>query len=96
MFIILCNFSTVYAWKLSRTKQLTTAAVASIDNAMTNVNVLSNDYFETVDQTDNACFYFPDLALGEAVILPGLCDLNVPVVRDFNAERVRNVDVFVF
>lgn len=70
---------------------MSTTANSDINNAMANIDVLSNVYFEPVDQSDNACFYFPDLAPGEAVILPGQCDDDLPVVRNFEADKVRNL-----
>ncbi|XP_045533460.1 uncharacterized protein LOC123720756 isoform X1 [Pieris brassicae] len=78
----------IYSWKLSRNQNgLSTEAHGNIDNVMSNVVVLERRYYENVDQTDNACFYLPDLAPGEPVILEGQCDLDIPVVENFNATE---------
>ncbi|XP_045485998.1 uncharacterized protein LOC110999208 isoform X1 [Pieris rapae] len=78
----------IYSWKLSRDQNgLSTEANRNIDNVMSNVVVLDSRYYENVDQTDDACFYLPDLAPGEPVILDGQCDLDIPVVENFNATE---------
>lgn len=70
---------------------LTAAAETSIDNfiASADIVVLNNTYFETIDQSDDACFYLPDLAPGEPVIIVGQCDPNIKVVQDFQPHKVR-------
>lgn len=85
----------VWAWKLSRAKLLSDNGKTQIDTAIANnpTVTLRNDYFEPVDQSDDACFYFPDLEPGAPVILPGLCDTadNIPYIRDFNLTAVRSM-----
>ncbi|KAG6455295.1 hypothetical protein O3G_MSEX009121 [Manduca sexta] len=81
------DFRGVWSWKLSRTKQLSAAANTAINNAIANIDVLQNRYYERIDQSDNACFYLPDLGPGEPVEFVGQCDTNVPVVQAFNAAR---------
>ncbi|XP_037294072.1 uncharacterized protein LOC115446804 isoform X2 [Manduca sexta] len=81
------DFRGVWSWKLSRTKQLSAAANTAINNAIANIDVLQNRYYELIDQSDNACFYLPDLGPGEPVEFVGQCDTNVPVVQAFNAAR---------
>ncbi|RVE53897.1 hypothetical protein evm_001559 [Chilo suppressalis] len=80
------DFRAIYSWKLSRTTELSPAANTSITNAMANVQVLSQEYFERIDQSLNACFYLPELAPGEPIILVGQCDPNIPVKPNFNAS----------
>lgn len=84
-------FSTVWAWKLSRSKQLSAQGNTQINNLLANspTVTLRNEYFEPIDQTDYACFFFPDLAPGEPVIVPGQCEPNVPVMQNFDASLVR-------
>ncbi|KAJ2953455.1 hypothetical protein O0L34_g1049 [Tuta absoluta] len=77
----------VYAWKLSRNQQgLTAAANTAINTAMTNVTVLDQRYFETVDQTEAGCTSLPVIPAGQPIILDGQCDPNIEVVKNFNAS----------
>ncbi|XP_013135715.1 PREDICTED: uncharacterized protein LOC106101136 [Papilio polytes] len=81
------DYRAVYSWKLSRTKQLSTAANTAINNAIANIQVLDDRYYETIDQSNDACFYLPDIPSGQPVILPGECDPNINVVQNFNPVR---------
>ncbi|CAH2044979.1 unnamed protein product, partial [Iphiclides podalirius] len=81
------SFRAVYSWKLSRTKQLSAAANTAINNAISNIVVLDNRYYENIDQSDAACFYLPQLSLNEPVVFPGQCDPNISVVQNFQPER---------
>ncbi|XP_068619407.1 uncharacterized protein [Battus philenor] len=81
------DFRAVYSWKLSRTKQLSAAANTAINSAIANITVLDNIYYENIAQTDQACFYLPDLGPTQPVIFPGQCDVNIEVVRNFNPVR---------
>ncbi|GBP17935.1 Apolipoprotein D [Eumeta japonica] len=89
----------VRSWKLSRSRSgLSADAENAINQAMSSIEVLSNDYFETTDQSDDACFYLPDLAPGEPVILNGQCDLTIPVEMNFDPSRYeglwRNIESY--
>ncbi|XP_037876122.1 chlorophyllide A binding protein isoform X2 [Bombyx mori] len=81
------DFRGIWSWKLSRTRHLSTASANAINNAIAPIVVLNNDYYERIDQSDDACFHLPNLAPGEPVILPGQCDPNIAVVRNFNTAR---------
>ncbi|CAK1583857.1 unnamed protein product [Parnassius mnemosyne] len=81
------DFRAIYSWKLSRTKQLSAAANTAINNAIANITVLDNMYYENIDQSDNACFYLPEVSPGEPVDFPGRCDPNISVVQNFNLTR---------
>lgn len=59
----------------------------AITNAIANVDVLRNDYFETIDQSNDACFYYPILGPGELVMFPGQCG-NITAMPNFNATAV--------
>lgn len=78
----------VWSWKLSRTKQLTAASSTAIDNAMANIDVVENRYFQSIDQSDQACFYLPEIAAGQPVIFPGQCDTTITGVNNFSPSRV--------
>lgn len=58
-----------------------------MDSAISSIVVLDNEYYEPIDQTDTACFFLPELAEGEPIILPGQCE-DVPVVQNFDAVAV--------
>ncbi|XP_046971595.1 uncharacterized protein LOC124538552 isoform X1 [Vanessa cardui] len=81
------DFAAVYSWKLSRTKQLTAAANVAINNAISNIVVLENRYYETIDQSDEACFYLPEAVPNQPVEFDGQCDESIAVVQNFDAAR---------
>ncbi|XP_045502727.1 uncharacterized protein LOC123699752 [Colias croceus] len=74
----------VWSWKLSRSPTMSNADTQVINNLMSNINVLDDRYFQNTNQTDAACFYYPDIPLEEPVIFPGQCDQTLPVVTNFN------------
>ncbi|KAL0819468.1 hypothetical protein ABMA28_007573 [Loxostege sticticalis] len=92
------DYRRVFSWKLSRTRSLSPAANESIDSVIDSIDVLHNQYYEDVDQSDDACFFLPDFVAGEPVIFPGQCDPNVPVVQNFNASaylgRWRTIELY--
>lgn len=73
---------------MSRTRSLSEQAINAIDQIIQNVQVLNNRFYESVDNTDDACFYFP-VENGEPVIFRGICDENIQVVTNFRADDVR-------
>ncbi|CAG4957186.1 unnamed protein product [Colias eurytheme] len=81
------NSRRIYSWKLGRTKQLSTASNTAITSSMANVQVLDQRYFKTTNQSEEACFHLPDLAEGQTVVLPGQCDVNIPVVANFDVAK---------
>uniref|UniRef100_A0A2A4JVA8 Lipocalin/cytosolic fatty-acid binding domain-containing protein n=1 Tax=Heliothis virescens TaxID=7102 RepID=A0A2A4JVA8_HELVI len=81
------DYREIWSWKLSRSRQLSNAGSQAIDNAMSAVDVLRNEYFEDIPQTDTACFYYPVLGPTDPVIFPGQCDANIPVIQDFDIDR---------
>lgn len=91
MFIILVRLYilfTVYSWKLSRTKQLSVVANTSINNTIASIPVLDNKYYEDIDQSDEGCFFLPELSPGSPVEFVGQCDPNITVVQNFDPVRV--------
>ncbi|XP_047512727.1 uncharacterized protein LOC125054729 isoform X2 [Pieris napi] len=85
------NERQVYSWKLSRSQQLSAAANTQINNVKATIPVLDSKYYKNIDQSDAACFHLPDFTPGESVILPGKCDDNIPVERNFDAQRYSGV-----
>ncbi|PZC77812.1 hypothetical protein B5X24_HaOG202923 [Helicoverpa armigera] len=81
------DFRGVWSWKLSRTKQLSAAANTAIASIVASNVVLQDTYFERIDQSDEACFYLPELERGEAVILPGQCDTSIRGITNFDITR---------
>ncbi|XP_038206910.1 uncharacterized protein LOC119828739 [Zerene cesonia] len=81
------DYRRVFSWKLSRTQDLSLNATTAINNAISNITVLDDRYYENIDQSDSACFYLPNLTPNEPVILPGQCDPNITVVQNFNVTR---------
>ncbi|XP_063628207.1 uncharacterized protein LOC134799701 [Cydia splendana] len=80
------DYRGIWSWKLSRTKELSSSASTIIDEAISSIDVLGNEYYEQVDQSDPACFYLPDLEPGEPIVIVGQCQANIPVVQNFNAD----------
>ncbi|XP_050551204.1 uncharacterized protein LOC118275267 isoform X3 [Spodoptera frugiperda] len=78
------NYRQVHSWKLSRSRELSNTGNAAINDAITNIDVIDNRYFDNTDQSDEACFHLPDLAPGEDVVLPGRCDTTIKGIDDFN------------
>lgn len=72
---------------MSRTRQLSDAAITNINNVINSIEVLNNRYFEEVDNSDAGCFYYP-IPDGNAVEFRGQCDENVRVVTNFDVPRV--------
>ncbi|CAF4867620.1 unnamed protein product [Pieris macdunnoughi] len=85
------NERQVYSWKLSRRQQLSAAANTQINNVKATISVLDSRYYKNIDQSDAACFHLPDFTPGESVILPGKCDANITVERNFDAQRYSGV-----
>lgn len=81
-------FVLVHSWKLSRSRELSNTGNAAINDAITNIDVIDNRYFDNTDQSDEACFHLPDLAPGEDVVLPGRCDTTIKGIDDFNITAV--------
>ncbi|XP_061721997.1 uncharacterized protein LOC133528578 [Cydia pomonella] len=71
----------VYSWKLSRNQTLSQASADLINTAMEQVQVLDQQYFETVDQSDDGCFAYPDIPAGNPIILEGPCGTVTPVAN---------------
>ncbi|XP_053614015.1 uncharacterized protein LOC128677296 [Plodia interpunctella] len=74
----------IYSWILSRNETLPEESLASIDAIIYNVTVLDHKFYQTVNRSDEDCFYFPE-ADGRPVVFRGQCDQNIPVVQNFNA-----------
>lgn len=72
---------------MSRTSTLSASANTAIDSIVNGINVLDNQYYQQIDQSDTGCFYFP-IPDGNTVFFRGQCDESVQVVSQFNVERV--------
>lgn len=78
----------VFSWKLSRTKELSSAANQEINNVTSGIPVLDQQYYINRDQSPEGCFYYPEPESGVTVIFPGQCNTTIPVVEDFNLANV--------
>ncbi|XP_045502895.1 uncharacterized protein LOC123699891 [Colias croceus] len=85
----------VWSWKLSRTTSLSDPDTQAINNLMSNIDVLDNRYFQNTEQSEAACFYNPDIPLGQPVILPGQCDPNINVVNSLNLDQFQGQWVLI-
>ncbi|KAJ8714188.1 hypothetical protein PYW08_007808 [Mythimna loreyi] len=77
----------VWSWKLSRTRQLSDAGNVAINDAISNVDVLNNMYYENIQQADSDCFFYPELGPNDPVVFPGSCSPNIPVLQNFDPSR---------
>lgn len=77
----------VWSWKLSRERTLTKEADDAINKAIDDINVLNNRYYQTINNTEESCFYFPEVNKNETVSFRGQCDMNIPTVQNFDIER---------
>lgn len=80
-------FVIVYAWKLSRNRTLSASATNSINQALNVNEVLDERYFEPIDQSDDACFFFPEFN-DTVITLSGPCDESIRGVPNFDAAAV--------
>lgn len=49
--------------------------------------VLRAEVYLSVDQSDSACFHYPEQS-GQQVIIPGQCNDDIPVQQNFDAVEV--------
>lgn len=90
-FLILVSFfftNLVSSWKLSRTTNLSAQAIADMNAVINQTQGLRQQYYEATDQSEDACFYVPELNVNEAPIFRGQCDENVVGLTNFDASRV--------
>lgn len=80
-------FISVSSWQLSRTKALPVVSSFAINQIINSIDVLDNRYFFHMDQSDDACFYYPPPG-NTLVVFPGQCDLAIPVVANFDVRAV--------
>lgn len=82
------NFS-VTSWKLSRRTTLSAEAGLIIDKRIEITQGLKQDYYQPTNQTEEACFYIPEVNKNEAPRFRGQCEnQSIVGVQGFNAERV--------
>ncbi|CAH0690320.1 unnamed protein product [Spodoptera exigua] len=81
------DYRQVHSWKLSRSRVLSSTGNTAINNAIANIDVIDNRYFDSIDQSDAACFHLPDLAAGDDVVLPGRCDASIKGIEQFDITK---------
>lgn len=72
---------------MSREKSLNSSAITNINRVIDSMRVLNNRYFQYINHSDDACFYYPETG-PNPVIFRGQCDPNINVVTNFNASGV--------
>lgn len=60
----------------------------AINDAIADIPVLGNQYYEDTSQTDESCFFLPVLGPTDPVVFVGQCDANIAVIQDFDPTRV--------
>lgn len=80
---------TVSSWKLSRTRELSAQANAIITGIIADTQELLQEYYGQTSQTDDDCFYIPDVDETQAVVFRGQCE-NVAGMEGFSLQQVRN------
>lgn len=59
------------------------------------IPVLNEEYYRVVDNSNAACFYYPEFT-GEPVTFRGQCDNSIPVVQSFDLNKVNIFMYFQF
>lgn len=80
----------VYSWKFAKSRSgLTPAASDRIDEVVRSNTDLYQNYFTYTDQSNDACFHYPDYEeLPPIIDLPGPCDESIRGVPNFDAASV--------
>lgn len=78
----------VYSWILSRTRQLPQSVQVQVNQVINSIVDLNDAYYQPADQSDDACFYFPEPSPDEVVEFRNECDENIPVQSNFNITAV--------
>lgn len=73
---------------MGRRNTLLQDSINKINQIVDSINVLDARYYQKIGRTDADCFYFPKPNPNKNVVFPGQCDQNIPVVQQFDAERV--------
>uniref|UniRef100_A0A2H1WEV9 SFRICE_011468 n=1 Tax=Spodoptera frugiperda TaxID=7108 RepID=A0A2H1WEV9_SPOFR len=81
------NRRRVGSWKLSRTGILTPQDNAAINEVITKTQGLTNKYYQITDQSDEACFYYPDITPNDSIIIPGQCDETISGFAPFDINQ---------
>ncbi|KAF9806882.1 hypothetical protein SFRURICE_005839 [Spodoptera frugiperda] len=82
------NRRRVGSWKLSRTGILTPQDNAAINEVITKTQGLTNKYYQITDQSDEACFYYPDITPNDSIIIPGQCDETISGFAPFDINQI--------
>lgn len=78
----------MWSWKLSRSNTLSQDAIIAINDAINNIDVIHESYYQKIDRTDTGCFYYPTPDSDSEVIFPGQCDDNIQAVNNFRLQDV--------
>lgn len=92
--LLIVSLILVYSWKFGRDRILPASSNIAINQAIAPILALDERYYETVDQSGVACLIpiFPIQHEGSEIIFSGRCeDTNIPIVQNFNFNRVRDL-----
>lgn len=85
----------VTSWKLSRRTTLSPEASLIMDKFIETTQGLNQDYYQPTNQTEDACFYIPEVNKNEAPRFRGQCETqNIVGVQGFDVERVNTLKHF--
>lgn len=73
---------------MSRETTLNQTANDSINQIMNSIDVLNARYYYDIDHSATGCFYYPEIDSSTAVTFRGECDMDIPVVQNFDAVAV--------
>ncbi|CAK1589995.1 unnamed protein product [Parnassius mnemosyne] len=77
----------VSSWKLSRTRTLSNQANNIMNNIISNTRGLLEEYYITSDQSDETCFYVPEVIPDQAPVFRGQCE-DITGVQGFDIQKV--------
>lgn len=87
----------VTSWKLSRRTTLSPEASLIMDKFIETTQGLNQDYYQPTNQTEDACFYIPEVNKNEAPRFRGQCETqNIVGVQGFDVGRVSSLKHFFF
>lgn len=77
----------MWSAKHSKDREPSSVNVASINDIIESNSVLHSHLYQQVSQSDEDCFHYPEVQ-DQRVILPGQCDLSIPVFENFDVASV--------
>lgn len=79
---------TVSSWTLSREQTLDQTYFDRIAPIIRDTQGLLEEYYVNSDQSDESCFYIPEVDESQPVLFRGQCDEDIRGVENFDIEQV--------